>query len=61
MSKSLDEEMNLFKQEVNDKVTDHFYKTTLQKYQFLIIFFGLHAVMMGIFALLIRTWLQANG
>ena len=54
MSKSLDERMSLFEKEVNDRVTDHFYKTTLQKYQFLIIFISLNILIMGIFALLIR-------
>ena len=59
MSKSLDdrsleERMNLFEKEVNDRVTDHFYKTTLQKYQFLIIFISLNILIMAIFALLIR-------
>ncbi len=54
MSKSLNEEMNIFKQEVNGKVTDYFYKTTLQKYQFLIIFISLNIFIMAVFAFIIR-------
>ncbi len=48
MSKSLNEEMNLFKQEVNEKVTDHFYKTTIQKHQALIAYIAINALLISL-------------
>lgn len=56
MSESLEDRMNLFQKEINDKVTDHFYKTTLQKYQFLIIFISLNILFMAILTILVRTF-----
>ena len=61
MSKALNEEMATFKQEVNEKVTDHFYKTTIQKHQALIAYIAINALVISlILAVFTFVWKDAG-
>ena len=55
MSKMItQEDLAGFKADQKKEVADHFYKTTLQKYQSFLIFISLNILLFAVFTLIIR-------